>query len=175
MNTKVKSSRPVQSYDPNKKFTDFLSNQKRVLNSIYLYQCSSEDIFCIIKEFESDKASDISVKVLKRIAFYISQHLSGFINYFMQLGVFPKLLKVGKVSPIHKKGDTQLFDNYRPISVLPIFSKVFEKVLYHRLYSFFTSNEVIHKQFGFRKITLLHMLLTIPLTKLYVNYKNEIM
>ena len=69
----------------------------------------------------------------------------------MQLGVFPKLLKVGRVSPIHKKGDTQLFDNYRPVSVLPIFSKVFEKVLYHRLYSFFTSNDVIHKHFGFRK------------------------
>ena len=84
MNTKVKSSRPVQSYDLTKKFTDFLSNQKQVLNSIYLYHCSSEDILNIIKEFESDKASDISVKVLKRIAFYISQHLSGFINYFMQ-------------------------------------------------------------------------------------------
>ena len=70
----------------------------------------------------------------------------------MQLGVFPKLLKIGKVSPIHKKGDTQLFENYRPISVLPIFSKIFEKILYHRLYSFFTSNNVIHdKQFGFRK------------------------
>ena len=70
----------------------------------------------------------------------------------MQLGIFTKLLKVGKVSPIHKKGDTQLFENYRPISVLPIFSKVFEKILYHRLYSFFTFNDVIHnKQFGFRK------------------------
>ena len=83
MNTKIKSSRPMQSFDPNKKFIDFLSNQKRVLNSIYLYQCSSEDVFSIIKEFESDKASHISVKVLKRIALYISQHLSGFINYFV--------------------------------------------------------------------------------------------
>ena len=106
----------------------------------------------IIKDFEGDKASDISVKVLKRIAIYISSHLSGFINYFMQLGVFPKLLKVGKISPIYKKGDSQLFENYRPISLLPIFGKIFEKILYDRLYNFFSSKSVIHsKQFGFRK------------------------
>ena len=73
-------------------------------------------------------------------------------SYFMELGTFPKILKIGKVSPIFKKGDSQLFDNYRPISVLPIFGKFFEKVLYNRLYSFFMSKNVIYnKQFGFRK------------------------
>ena len=70
----------------------------------------------------------------------------------MELGTFPKILKIGKVSPIFKKGDSQLFDNYRPISVLPIFGKIFEKVLYHRLYSFFMSKNVIYNiQFGSRK------------------------
>ena len=70
----------------------------------------------------------------------------------MELGTFPKILKIGKVSPIFKKGDSQLFDNYRPISVLPIFGKILEKVLYNRLYSFFMSKNVIYnKQFGFRK------------------------
>ena len=70
----------------------------------------------------------------------------------MELGTFPKILKIGKVSPIFKKGDSQLFDNYHPISVLPIFGKIFEKVLYNRLYSFFMSKNVIYnKQFGFRK------------------------
>ena len=55
----------------------------------------------------------------------------------MELGTFPKLLKIGKISPIHKKGDVQLLDNYSPISVLPIFGKIFEKILCNRLYSFF--------------------------------------
>ena len=153
MNVKVKSSQPVNgSIDTNKNFQDFLSKQKQVHSSIFLYQCSSEDISKIIKDFEFDKASDISVKVLKRIAIYISEHLSGFINYFMQQGIFPELLKVGKISPIFKKDDVHQFENYRPISVLPIFGKIFEKILYDRFYKFFTSKNVIHsKQFGFRK------------------------
>ena len=119
---------------------------------MFLQQCSSEEISNIINEFENEKASDISARVLKRVKDQISGHLSGFINNFMELGTFPKILKIGKVSPIFKKGDSQLFDNYRPISVLPIFGKIFEKVLYNRLYSFFMSKNVIYnKQFGFRK------------------------
>ena len=152
MNVKVKSSQPATaSFNSDSNFKGFLSKQKRIHNSIFLYQCSSEEVFEIIKNFEGNKASDISVKILKRIAIHISTHLSDFINYFMQLGIFPNLLKIGKISPIFKNGDTQIFDNYRPISVLPIFGKIFEKILYHRLYSFFTSKNVIHnKQFGFR-------------------------
>ena len=117
-----------------------------------MQQCSSEEIYNIINEFENEKASDISARVLKRVKDQISGHLSGFINNFMELGTFPKILKIGKVSPIFKKGDSQLFDNYRPISVLLIFGKFFKKVLYNRLYSFFMSKNVIYnKQFGFRK------------------------
>ena len=119
---------------------------------MFLQQCSSEEIYNIINEFENEKASDISARVLKRVKDQISGHLSGFINNFMELGTFPKILKIGKVSPIFKKGDSQVFDNYRPISVLLIFGKFFKKVLYNRLYSFFMSKNVIYnKQFGFRK------------------------
>ena len=141
-----------KSSDPHTNFIDFLAKRKRIIESIFLYECSSEDVLTVIKDFECDKASDISVRVLKRIAPYIAGHLSGFINKFIQLGIFPKILKIGKISPVYKKGDSQLFDNYRPISVLPILGKIFEKILYDRLYSFFTSKNVIHsKQFGFRK------------------------
>ena len=151
MNTKLCSSQPVsQLINPNRSFADYLGN--RVCSSMFLQQCSSEEIYNIINEFENEKASDISARVLKRVKDQISGHLSGFINNFMELGTFPKILKIDKVSPIFKKGDSQLFDNYRPISVLPIFGKFFEKVLYNRLYSFFMSKNVIYnKQFGFRK------------------------
>ena len=139
MNTKLGSSQPVsQLINPNRSFADYLGN--RVCSSMFLQQCSSEEISNIINEFENKKASDISARVLKRVKDQISGHLSGFINNFMELGTFPKILKICNVSPIFKKGDFQLFDNYRPISVLPIFGKIFEKVLYNRLYSFFRKN-----------------------------------
>ena len=55
----------------------------------------------------------------------------------METGIFPKILKIGKATPVYTKGDPQLFDNYRPISILPIFQKIFEKIVYLRIYSFF--------------------------------------
>ena len=70
----------------------------------------------------------------------------------MEEGYFPKELKTGRISPIHKKESEELVENYRPVSTLPIFGKFFEKVIYSRLYSFFISMNIIYdKQFGFRK------------------------
>ena len=67
-------------------------------------------------------------------------------------GIFPDNLKTGKITPIYKKGDSELLENYRPISILPIFGKIFEKVIYTRLYSFLSSqNLLLDNQYGFRK------------------------
>ena len=48
----------------------------------------------------------------------------------MTRGTFPDKLKIGKITPIYKKDDKELFENYRPVSTLPIFGKIFEKVIY---------------------------------------------
>ena len=70
----------------------------------------------------------------------------------MAEGTFPSILKIGKITPIFKKDDEQLLENYRPISTLPIFGKIFEKLIYSRLYGFFASNGILNKnQFGFRQ------------------------
>ena len=70
----------------------------------------------------------------------------------MHNGIFPEELKVGNISPIYKKDNEQLIENYRPVSTLPIFGKILEKVIYARLYSFFTANNTLSdNQFGFRK------------------------
>ena len=59
-------------------------------------------------------------------------------------GIFPSCLKTGKITPIYKKDDEQLLENYRPVSTLPIFGKIFETVIYVRLYSFLTTNGTLH-------------------------------
>ena len=151
MNVKLHSSRPVEETDyKHMKFNEYLN--KRVCNSIFLHDCSSTEVSQIIKEFDNGKASDLPLVVLKKCAHIISGHLSRFFNNFMISGIFPKILKLGKITPVFKKGDAQILDNYRPISIIPIFGKIFEKIIYSRLYSFLTSNGSIYeKQFGFRK------------------------
>ena len=74
------------------------------------------------------------------------------INESFTTGIFPDKLKVAKVIVLHKKGASDNLSNYRPISLLPIFSKIFEKIMYERLYNFLEINEILHPlQFGFRK------------------------
>ena len=75
-----------------------------------------------------------------------------FRNLSIKDGVFPDLLKTSKVNPIFKKGDPSLVSNYRPISLIPIFSKIFERVIYNRIYNYMTTNNLFYKkQFGFQK------------------------
>ena len=79
----------------------------------------------------------------------------------MSSGTFPSVLKTDIVSPVYKKGTPQQFDNYRPISTLSIFSKLIEKLIYERIYSFLIAKNILYeKQFGFKKIIQLLMLLT---------------
>ena len=67
-------------------------------------------------------------------------------------GNFPDPLKVGKITPVYKKGESDDIGNYHPVSVLPTFGKIFEKTLYSRIYSFMCSKNIISEsQFGFRK------------------------
>ena len=69
----------------------------------------------------------------------------------MRSGIFPDQLKIAKVTPIYKKDDKKLIKNYRPISVLPVISKVFETVICDQLNEYFTSNNLFSpQQYGFR-------------------------
>jgi len=132
-------------------FRSFMS--KRTRNSIVMHDCTAEEISEIIKSFSNGKSSDIPIQAVKACQEVISLTLSHFFNHFMRIGIFPDILKIGKITPIYKsKGNKQYFDNYRPISILPIFGKIFEKIMYTRIYNFFISNNLMYsKQFGFRK------------------------
>ena len=69
----------------------------------------------------------------------------------MANGVFPDKLKIARVTRIFKKRNNTLVTNYRPISVLPCFSKLLERIMYNRLYKFLVENNILYeKQFGFQ-------------------------
>ena len=73
------------------------------------------------------------------------------INQVFNTGIFPERLKLAKVIPVFKKGDSKLINNYRPISLLPVISKVLEKIIANQLSQYFEDNKLFHdNQYGFR-------------------------
>ena len=67
---------------------------------------------------------------------YFAKQLASIFNKSFQAGVFPDRLKHAKITPVNKGDDKRLINNYRPISILPVFSKVLEKLMHFRLIHF---------------------------------------
>lgn len=94
----------------------------------------------------------ISTKALKCVKKLIVDTLTKCVNTCMESGTFPNSLKIAKVCPIYKSGSKFELSNYRPISVLPVISKIFEKVLHSRLETYLNSKKYFYdKQYGFRQ------------------------
>ena len=94
----------------------------------------------------------ISTKILQKTFESCLHHLTFFFNLCLKKSTFPDTLKIAFVKPIFKTGEKNEFTNYRPISLLPIFSKILEKIIYAVLISFLSDHTILSKtQFGFRK------------------------
>ena len=131
-------------------FRAYLS--KSSMSSFFLEDCNPDEMITIISELENGKASDIPIALVKAARNVISPILSNLYNNCMVKGEFPQIFKLSKVTPIYKKGNKELMENYRPVSTLPIFGKIFEKIIYSRLYRYFLSKGILSDhQFGFRK------------------------
>ena len=143
-------------------FTDFMNKRdkegKIIINPdgkiFFLGPTVPDEIASIIRLFDTSKATGpngISVFLLKAFNGFFSYWLARLINLSFETGIFPDLLKVAKVNPLHKKGSKLDHLNYRPISLLSIFSKIYEKLIYSRVYSYLIRHDLIYdKQFGFR-------------------------
>ena len=147
---------------------------QRVNESMFFEPCSMEEIETIINELDNGKASDISIRVLKNCSSILTTYLTTFYNVFIDLGVFPDILKIGQVTPIHKKGNTQLLQNYRPVSTLPCFGKIFEKIMYSRLYKFVISKNILYEnQYCFRSHHSTSHAVNYSIDKITCNIENK--
>ena len=103
---------------------------------------------------------------------------SGTLKYLFDLspqsGVFLDLMKIAIVSPIFKTGDTADISNYGPISVLPCFSKIFERVMYNCLYKNLTEQKILHpQQLGFRKGHCTEHAIAQLVDQIYKSFEND--
>ena len=93
----------------------------------------------------------ISSRNIKLIKESISVPLTNLVNLSFEQGVFPSELKLAIITPLYKAKDPMFFNNYRPISLLSVFSKIIERLMYSRLLNFIDKHKIFNKlQFGFR-------------------------
>ena len=123
-------------------------------DSMFLLPTTTEEVTDIIHNLKNSTSvghDNISTKLIKSCAAALAPVLAHINNQSLTEGLFPDAMKIAKVVPIFKNGDANNVSNYRPISILPAFSKITEKLMYSRLDKYLKNNIILHQnQFGFR-------------------------
>ena len=115
---------------------------------------TNDDILKIIAKLDLNKAhghDKISIRIIKICSTSICRSLRLIFNHCIDNGIYPCEWKKANVVPIHKKGDKQTLKNYRPVSLLPICGKIFERLIYNEMFGFFLDKGLISaNQSGFK-------------------------
>ena len=131
--------------------TDFELFADKSLSNITF---TDNDTGRIINSLDPNKAHShdmMSIRMLKICGDSINKPLGLIFRACLEHGVFPQNWKKANVVPIHKKNDKQSLKNYRPVSLLPICGKIFERLLYNNMFSFLIENDLISQnQSGFK-------------------------
>ena len=115
---------------------------------------NSEELYNIIKQMKNVGAGldGINANIFKHTYPAIINELVHLINICLINGVFPSALKMAIIKPVFKSGDRRIFNNYRPISILPYISKILEKIIHNRTMTFIQDSQILSSyQFGFQK------------------------
>ena len=132
-----------------------ISINKKHQNSFFLRPITKTEMNNIINKLNPKKStkSDIpSIKFIKLSKTIIVPYLILIFNKCIESNVFPKSLKIAEVVPIYKDGKKNLCNNYRPISLLSPFAKIFENHIYNQLNQYFKKYNILYKlQYGFRQ------------------------
>jgi len=122
---------------------------------LYLRKINALEINNIISNMKGDSApgkDGITINVVKQIKESISDILAHIFNKILLEGIIPDSFKSAIVTPIHKNSNKKLINNYRPIRLLNIFLKMFERAIKTRLLDYLGENNILSKsQYGFRK------------------------
>ena len=159
-------NRNYSNQTPNDSFMTYMKDSvHKDENAIkFLETCTFDpgEISRLISGLNNSKSTYFSPRVLKSVAVKLSPLLARLFNKCVLSGYFPNELKTAKVIPLFKnKGSISDLSNYRPISMLSVFSKIFEKLIHREISEFLETNDILNEsQYGFRKKrSTLHALL----------------
>ena len=123
-------------------------------NRISSVTLSQDDIAKIIQNLDPNKAhghDNISIRMLKICGSSIYKPLEMIFKQCTETGFFPSEWKKANIVPIHKKGDKQTLENYRPVSLFPICEKILERLMFNEMFNFFIEKRLISSnQSGFK-------------------------
>ena len=108
------------------------------------FDCST--VYSVLNSLDETKATGpdgIGNKILRACSYSLCEPLTYIFKRSLNVGEFPTLWKSSNIVPIFKQGDASLISNYRPVSLLCCVSKVFEKIVYERLYNYCISNDIL--------------------------------
>jgi hypothetical protein len=163
------------TFDP-EGFQNFL--QAPTSNSIYLNPVTPSEVQDVINKLKTKATLDTKIAPIKVANDdpKFTGAIAEIVNSSFQQGVFPTSLKIAKVVPIHKGGSKTDVTNYRPISLLSSFSKIFEKRMHVRILRFLdTNNSLCESQYGFRPgMSCEHTILDAQNTILHSLHKKQI-
>lgn len=132
---------------------DNISNHQK--QNMFLTPVTEEELLKELHKIPSKKSSGldgIPCSIMKEVGNFIARPLTHIFNCSFREAKVPTELKLAKIIPIFKKGDMKSPGNYRPISLLNSISKILEKLVHKRLYSYLQDFNILHDhQFGFRK------------------------
>ena len=153
VNVGPKLAAKIDSSACNGSVVDYLSPRNE--SSMYITPTSEIEVVNIVKQLKGKKSSDINnldMNFVKQIITSISKPFAHICNMSLNAGEFPDGMKIAKVVPLYKSGDKAFFSNYRPVSLLPQFSKILEKIFCVRMVNFVNKCNLLHEsQYGFRE------------------------
>ena len=147
-------------------------------NSVFLDPITEKKVEVEISQLNENKATgydDLAPKlIVKKISKYTVPPLTYIFNQTFLTGVLPKELKIALVTPVFKANERDQFKNYRPISILPCFSKILEKLMYKRLLKYLERHNILSdNQYKFRKKRSLNLATTQLLTRILRSIDNK--
>lgn len=162
----------AKDFPAGEQFTNYLGQNHH--QSMYLKPVTRQELLTHLSTLDKKKSpgvDDISPKIVTTVADIIIDPLLHIYNLSFRTGIFPEKLKMAKIIPLYKKSEHFLPGNYRPISLLSIFSKVLEKLMQKRLYCYLSQFDILFDlQFGFRE----KHSTTLALIEITDNIRNEV-
>jgi hypothetical protein len=150
--------------------------KSHIIESIFIKPVVENEVESLIKNLKTAAAGwdSISSDIVKNAYKSFIKPLTHVLNLSITKGVFPNCMKIAKVLPLFKSGEKTKISNYRPISILPVFSKLLERLMYNRILSFIDKHKLLYSnQFGFRVKHSTALALSVLVDKITTSFTEQ--